>query len=113
MVDRLSSRFGKRMMRIRSATVEPVLGSLINYYGLRQINTRSLEAAAKVMYVGAMSDRRSGLQLEDVPTVQSCRTRRYGNGPTTTRSILFDTHLLLQQPRELCNVISTMIKQKL
>ena len=55
MVKRLSSRFGKRMMRIRSATVEPVLGSLINYYGLRQINTRSQETAAKVMYVAAMA----------------------------------------------------------
>jgi len=55
MVDRLSNRFGKRMMRIRSATVEPVLGSLINYFGLRQINTRSREAAAKVMYVAAMA----------------------------------------------------------
>lgn len=55
MVKRLSSRFGKRMMRIRSATVEPVLGSLINYYGLRQINTRGREAAAKVMYMAAMA----------------------------------------------------------
>jgi len=55
MVDRLSSRFGKRMMRLRSATVEPVLGSLINYYGLRQINTRGREAAAKVMYMAAMA----------------------------------------------------------
>lgn len=52
---RLSSRFGKRMMRLRSATVEPVLGSLINYFGLRQINTRNREAAAKVMYVAAMA----------------------------------------------------------
>ncbi|GAB2579695.1 hypothetical protein GCM10027190_31710 [Spirosoma areae] len=55
MVERLSRRFGKRMMRIRSATVEPVLGSLINYYGLRQINIRSRETAAKVMYVAAMT----------------------------------------------------------
>jgi hypothetical protein len=55
MVARLSSRFGKRMMRLRSATVELVLGSLINYYGLRQINTRSREAAAKVMYVAAIA----------------------------------------------------------
>lgn len=55
MLKRLSSRFGKRMMRTRSATVEPVLGSLINYYGLRQINTRSREAAAKVMYVASMA----------------------------------------------------------
>ena len=43
------------MMRIRSATVEPVLSSLINYFGLRQINTRSREAAAKVMDVAAMA----------------------------------------------------------
>ena len=55
MVKRLSSRFGKRMMRIRSATVEPVLGSLINYYGLRQINTRRRESAAKVMYMAAIA----------------------------------------------------------
>ncbi|GAB4026858.1 IS1182 family transposase [Spirosoma gilvum] len=55
MTNRLSSRFGKRMMRIRSATVEPVLGSLINYFGLRQINTKSREAAAKVMYMAAIA----------------------------------------------------------
>jgi hypothetical protein len=55
MTNRLSSRFGKRMMRLRSATVEPVLGSLINYFGLGQINTRSREAAAKVMFVAAMA----------------------------------------------------------
>ncbi|SFF30802.1 IS1182 family transposase [Spirosoma endophyticum] len=55
MEKRLSSRFGKRMMRIRSATVEPVLGSLINYYGLRQINTRRRESAAKVMYMAAIA----------------------------------------------------------
>jgi hypothetical protein len=45
---RLSSRLGKRMKRLRSATVEPVLGSLVNYFGLRQINTQSREAATKV-----------------------------------------------------------------
>ena len=55
MTNRLLSRFGKRMMQLRSATVEPVLGSLINYYGLRQINTRSRETATKVMYVVAMA----------------------------------------------------------
>ena len=55
MTKRLLSRYGKRLMRIRSATVEPVLGSLINYYGLRQINTMSREAAAKVMYAAAMA----------------------------------------------------------
>jgi transposase len=35
MLVRLASRVGKRMLRLRAATVEPVLGSLITYYGLR------------------------------------------------------------------------------
>ena len=85
-------------MRLRSATVEPVLGSLINYYGLRQINTRSREAAAKVMYVAAMSDRRSGLQLKEVPALHPDSTKRNGNCLTNTRSIFIGTRLLLQQP---------------
>ena len=55
MAERLSSRFGKRMMRLRSATVEPVLGSLINYYGLRKIGVRGQAGAAKVMYLAAMA----------------------------------------------------------
>jgi hypothetical protein len=91
MVSRLSSRFGKRMMRLRSATVEPVLGSLINYYGLRQINTRSREAAAKVMYVAAISDRRSGLQSEEVPAPYARGPKQNGHRSTCTGSTLFYT----------------------
>jgi hypothetical protein len=33
MLNRLATRVGKRMMRLRAATIEPVLGSLITYYG--------------------------------------------------------------------------------
>jgi hypothetical protein len=38
MLSRLAIRVGKRMMRLRAATVEPILGSFITYYGLRQIS---------------------------------------------------------------------------
>jgi hypothetical protein len=43
------------MRRLRSATVEPVLGSLITYYGLRQISKKRQTGAAKVMYLAAMA----------------------------------------------------------
>jgi transposase len=55
MLARLASRVGKRMRRLRSATIEPVLGSLITSYGLRQISKKRQTGAAKVMYLAAMA----------------------------------------------------------
>jgi transposase len=55
MLARLASRVGKRMRRLRAATVEPVLGSLITYYGLRQISKKRQAGTAKVMYLAAMA----------------------------------------------------------
>ncbi|WP_400190375.1 transposase [Hymenobacter sp. B81] len=55
MTARLTARLGKHMRRLRAATVEPVLGSLVNYYGLRHMSKKGREEAAKVMYVAAMA----------------------------------------------------------
>jgi hypothetical protein len=55
MLTRLTTRAGKRMLRLRASTVEPVLGSLITYYGLRQISKKRQAGAAKVMYLAAMA----------------------------------------------------------
>jgi hypothetical protein len=55
MLSRLATRAGKRMMRLRASTVEPVLGSLITYYSLRQISKKGQVGAAKVMYLAAMA----------------------------------------------------------
>ncbi|QKG54998.1 transposase [Hymenobacter sp. BRD67] len=55
MLARLATRVGKRMRRLRAATVEPVLGSLITSYGLRQISKKRQAGAAKVMYLAAMA----------------------------------------------------------
>uniref|UniRef100_UPI001C63537E transposase n=1 Tax=Rufibacter sp. XAAS-G3-1 TaxID=2729134 RepID=UPI001C63537E len=38
---------------LRQATVEPVLGTLINYMGLRKINTRGIKQALKVLLLAA------------------------------------------------------------
>ncbi|RAJ89174.1 DDE family transposase [Larkinella arboricola] len=55
MLQRLATRSGKARSRQRSATVEPVLGSLIGYYGLGKIGVRGQVGAAKVMYLAAIA----------------------------------------------------------
>jgi hypothetical protein len=55
MLTRLATRAGKRMLRLRASTVEPVLGSLITSYGLRHISKKRQAGAAKVMYFAAIA----------------------------------------------------------
>ncbi len=43
------------MKRLRQRTVEPVLGSLVEYYGLRKINVRGKAGAHKVMLMAAVA----------------------------------------------------------
>ena len=54
-LERQQSRRGKRMKRLRQQTVEPVLGSLVEYYGLRKINVRGKAGAHKVMLMAAVA----------------------------------------------------------
>lgn len=52
---RLQTPYAKRMRRLRSATVEPVLGTLINFTGMRRIWTRGLKQANKFMLGAAIA----------------------------------------------------------
>lgn len=49
MIKRLKSKKGEALYKKRMCTVEPVFGSLQQYYGLRWINTRGLKNANKIM----------------------------------------------------------------
>lgn len=49
MYERLQTPYAKRMKKRRQATVEPVLGTLINFMGVRRIWTRGLKGANKFM----------------------------------------------------------------
>ena len=53
MIKRLKSRNGKETYRLRMHTVEPVFGSLQQYYGLRYMNVRGRINASKVMLMSA------------------------------------------------------------
>jgi len=53
MQERVESKEGKSMKRRRMATVEPVFGSLLNYYGMKRVNARGKQAAHKMMLMTA------------------------------------------------------------
>jgi hypothetical protein len=52
---RLQTAKAKRMKTLRSSTVEPVLGTLINYLGMRRVNTRGIKQANKCMLMAAVA----------------------------------------------------------
>jgi transposase len=52
---RMQTAKAKRMIRRRSATVEPVIGTLVNYLGMKRVNTRGLELANKCMLMAAVA----------------------------------------------------------
>jgi len=54
-LERAKSRKGQYYKTIRQSTVEPVFGTLINYTGMRKINTRGIESANKVMLMAAIA----------------------------------------------------------
>jgi transposase len=52
---RLQTRKAKRMKKLRSSTIEPVLGTLVNYLNMRRVNTRGIQQANKCMLIAAIA----------------------------------------------------------
>lgn len=52
---RLQSSYARRMKKLRQSTVEPVLGTLINFLGMKRINTRGINLANKCMLMAAIA----------------------------------------------------------
>jgi transposase len=53
MHERMQTAKARRMMKLRQSTAEPVLGTLINFLGMRRVNTRGIELAGKCMLMAA------------------------------------------------------------
>ena len=53
MHQRMQTTKGRQMMKLRQSTAEPVLGTLINFLGMRRVNTRGIELAGKCMLMAA------------------------------------------------------------
>lgn len=50
-----NTEYAKRITKIRSKTVEPVLGTLLNFMGMRRVNTRGIKQANKQIIMAAMA----------------------------------------------------------
>lgn len=55
MHNRLQTPMAKRMKKLRSSTVEPVLGTLVNFLGMRRVNTKGVSLAGKCMTMAAIA----------------------------------------------------------
>lgn len=54
MHDRMQTEYAKTMVRVRSKTVEPVLGTLLNFMGMRRVNTRGIKQANKHVLMSSL-----------------------------------------------------------
>jgi hypothetical protein len=52
---RINNDYGKQMMTIRKSTVEPVIGNLIKYLGMRKVNTIGIKLANKCMIMAGIA----------------------------------------------------------
>jgi transposase len=54
-IHRVRTSTGRRMKNLRQSTVEPVFGSLINFYAMSRISTRGIDLAHKNMVMAAIA----------------------------------------------------------
>jgi transposase len=52
---RMQTAYAKQLRRIRSSTVEPVIGTLINFVGVRRVNTKGIHQANKCLLIAAIA----------------------------------------------------------
>lgn len=50
-----NKKYAQRMSRLRSSTVEPVLGTLLNFLNMKQVNTKGIDLANKHVLMAALS----------------------------------------------------------
>ncbi len=55
MHERLKTPYAKKMKKLRQSTVEPVLGTLINFLAMKRINTRGIKLANKCVLMAAIA----------------------------------------------------------
>lgn len=55
MHERLKTPYAKQMKKLRHSTVEPVLGTLVNFLGMRRVNTRGIKQANKCLIMAAIA----------------------------------------------------------
>lgn len=55
MHERMQTPYARKMKKLRQSTVEPVLGTLINFLAMKRINTRGIKLANKCLIMAAVA----------------------------------------------------------
>jgi transposase len=55
MHERLKTKYAQSMKKLRQSTVEPVLGTLVNFLAMKRVNTRGIRQASKCMIMAAVA----------------------------------------------------------
>jgi hypothetical protein len=55
MHQRMQTTRAKRLMKQRQSTAEPVIGTLVNYLGIKRVNTKGLAQANKCVTMAAVA----------------------------------------------------------
>jgi hypothetical protein len=55
MHERMQTRKAKLLMKLRQSTVEPVIGTLVNYLGIKRVNSKGIEQANKCLTMAAIA----------------------------------------------------------
>jgi transposase len=55
MEKRVGSPLGKKMKKLRQSTVEPVIGTLVNFLGIKKLSTKGLPSANKCLIMAAIA----------------------------------------------------------
>jgi transposase len=54
MHEKMQTRYAKKLSNIRKSTVEPVLGTLINFLNMKRVNSRGIQQASKHVLMAAL-----------------------------------------------------------
>lgn len=80
MNQRVNTEKGKKMARLRSSTVEPVLGTLVNFTAMSKVYTKGISLANKCMIMAALAYNLKKL-IRGVPTIgRKTRSKRLRKG---------------------------------
>lgn len=52
---RMQSRKGRKLMKVRQSTVEPVIGTLVGYWGIKKVNSKGIDQVNKCLNMAAVA----------------------------------------------------------
>ena len=86
----------EKIRQLRSSTVEPVLGTLVNYLAMRRVNTRGIKQAAKCILMSAVAYNLKKLLKWEVRKIKVMAMAKMKEMKNNLQNIAFSFLLLLR-----------------